>query len=91
MWMCYADANKIAGGCFMRKSNVIAHCGMMAALSIVVMILGAALGLGLYISPMIAGLCLVPIGQKFGEKYQWMLWAVVSLLCFILVPEIEQT
>ena len=74
----------------MRKSNVIAHCGMMAALSIVVMILGAALGLGLYISPMIAGLCLVPIGQKFGAKYQWMLWAVVSLLCFILVPEIEQ-
>ena len=74
----------------MRKSNMIAHCGMMAALSIVVMILGAALGLGLYISPMIGGLCLVPIGQKFGEKYQWMLWAVVSLLCFILVPEIEQ-
>ena len=74
----------------MRKSNMIAHCGMMAALSIVVMILGAALGLGLYISPMIGGLCLVPIGQKFGEKYQWMLWAVVSLLCFILMPEIEQ-
>ena len=74
----------------MRKSNVIAHCGMMAALSIVLMILGAVLGLGLYISPMLAGLCLIPIGQKFGAKYQWMLWAVVSLLCFILVPEIEQ-
>ncbi len=74
----------------MRQSKVIASCGMMAALSIVVMILGAALGLGLYISPMLAGLCLIPIGRKFGTKYQWMLWAVVSLLSFILVPEIEQ-
>ena len=74
----------------MRQSRVIAGCGMMAALSIVLMILGAVLGLGLYISPMLAGLCLIPIGRKFGEKYQWMLWAVVSLLSFILVPEVEQ-
>ena len=74
----------------MRPSNKIAFCGMMAALSVVVMILGHVLGLGLYISPMIAGLCLIPIGKKFGEKYQWMLWAVVSLLCFLMVSEVEQ-
>lgn len=74
----------------MRQSKVIASCGMMAALSIVIMILGAALGLGLYVSPMLAGLCLIPIGNKFGAKYQWTLWAAVSLLSFLLVPEIEQ-
>lgn len=74
----------------MRASKVIASCGMMAALSVVLMLLGAALGLGLYISPMLAGLCLIPIGRKFGAKYQWMLWAVVSLLSFLLVPEMEQ-
>ncbi len=74
----------------MRASKVIASCGMMAALSVVLMLLGAALGLGLYISPMLAGLCLIPIGRKFGAKYQWMLWAVVSFLCFLLVPEVEQ-
>ena len=74
----------------MRKSNVMAHCGMMTALSIVLMVLGAALGLGLYISPMLAGLCLMPIGQKFGAKYQWLVWAAVSFLSFILVAEAEQ-
>lgn len=74
----------------MRQSKVIAHCGMMAALSIVLMIIGAALGLGLYVSPMLAGLCLIPIGRKFGEKYQWLVWAAVSILSFLLVPEAEQ-
>ena len=74
----------------MRKSNVIASCGMIAALSVVLMILGAALGRGLYLSPMLGGLCLVPIGQKFGAKYQWLVWSAVSFLSFILVPEMEQ-
>lgn len=74
----------------MRKSNMIATCGMTAALSVVVMVVGGILGLGMYISPMIAGFCLLPIGRKYGVKYQWVLWAAVSLLCFILVPNIEE-
>ena len=74
----------------MLQSKVIASCGIMAALSIVIMLLGVALGLGLYVSPMLAGLCLIPIGRQYGAKYQWLLWAAVSLLSFILVPEAEQ-
>ena len=74
----------------MRQSNVIAHCGMMAALSVVLMLLGHILTLGLYISPMLAGLCLIPIGKKFGAEYQWLVWAAVSFLSFILVSEMEQ-
>lgn len=74
----------------MQQSKVIAHCGMMTALSVVLMLLGAALGLGLYISPMLAGLCLMPIGQKFGPKYQWLVWGAAGLLSFILVSEMEQ-
>ena len=74
----------------MRQSKVIASCGMAAALSIVVMLVGGVLGLGMYISPMIAGFLLLPIGQKYGVKYQWMLWSAVSLLCFILVPNVEE-
>ena len=65
-------------------------CGMMAALSVVVMALGAALGLGMYVSPMIAGICLIPVGNAYGKKYQTMLWIAVSILCFILVPNIEE-
>ena len=74
----------------MQKTKTIAACGMTAALSVVVMILGAALGLGMYASPMIAGFCLIPIGENHGRKYQWTLWIAVSLLCLILIPEIEQ-
>ena len=50
----------------MRKSNVIASCGMMAALSVVLMILGAALGLGLYLSPMLGGLS--PSGRNSARS-----------------------
>lgn len=74
----------------MKHSQVIASCGMTAALSVALMLLGSALGLGLYISPMFAGLCLMPIGDKFGMKYQWTLWAAVSIVCFLLVPSAEQ-
>ncbi len=74
----------------MRQSKVIASCGMTAALSIVVMLVGGVLGLGMYISPMIAGFLLLPIGKKYGVKYQWMMWSTVSLLCFMLVPNVEE-
>ena len=78
------------GVCLMRQSKTIASCGMAAALSVVVMIIGGILGLGMYASPMIAGFLLPPIGKKFGAKYEWTLWGAVSLLCFILVPNAEQ-
>lgn len=74
----------------MKHSRVIASCGMTAALSVVIMLLGSALGLGMYISPMLCGLCLMPIGQKFGTKHQWTLWAAVSIVCLLLVPSAEQ-
>lgn len=63
---------------------------MMAALGVVIMLLGAILGLGMYVCPMIVGLCLIPIGQDYGTKYQIMLWIVISILSFILVPNPEE-
>lgn len=74
----------------MRQSKIIATCGMTAALSVAIMIIGGVLGLGIYVSPMIAGFCLMPIQQKYGARYAWMLWAAVSLLSFILVPDAEE-
>lgn len=74
----------------MKQSKRIAMCGMMAALSVVLMALGAALGLGMYVSPLLAGLCLIPIGNAYGKKYQVILWLAVSALSLILVPNIEE-
>lgn len=74
----------------MKQAKRIAECGMMTALSVVIMVVGAVLGIGLYASPMIAGLLLIPLGRKYGAKYHAALWLAVSILCIILVPEIEQ-
>lgn len=74
----------------MKQSKTIAMCGVMAALSVIVMLLGAALGLGMYLSPMIAGICLIPVGGKYGKKYHVILWLAVSLLSFMLVPNMEE-
>lgn len=74
----------------MKQSNVMAVCGMMAAVSIVIMLLGAVIGIGAYAAPMFAGMILIPIGRKYGAKYHTMLWIIVSILSFIMVPNVEQ-
>lgn len=68
----------------------MAICSMMAALSVVLMVLGAVLELGMYAAPLLAGLCFIPIGKKYGRKYHWMLYAVTSVLCLLLVPNMEE-
>lgn len=72
------------------QTKRIALCGIMAAVSVVILLLGGVLGLGIYLAPMIAGLILVPVGRSCGTKYHVMLWLVVSALAFLLVPEIEE-
>lgn len=76
----------------MRSAEVkrIALGGVMAALSVVILLLGAVLGLGIYLAPMVAGMILMPVGRSFGGKFHAMLWGVVSVLAFMLVPEIEE-
>ena len=75
----------------MKQTKRMAMCGMMAALSVVLMVLGGALGLGMYVSPLLAGLCLIPIGNAYGKKYQVILWLAVSTLSLLLVPNIEES
>ena len=72
------------------QSTKIAVCAMMAAQCVVLMVLGAALGIGMYLAPMLAGACLVPVGKKWGTRYQLMLWAAISLLCLMLVSDVEE-
>lgn len=68
----------------------MATCSMMAALSVVLMVLGAILELGMYACPLFAGLCFIPIGQKYGRKYHITLYVASSILCFLLVPNMEE-
>ena len=74
----------------MNQTKRLAFCSMMAAVSVILMILGSILELGMYAAPMLAGLCILPVGRQFGRKYQAMVWLTVSALSFILVRSIEQ-
>ena len=71
-------------------SRKIAVCSMMAALGVVILLLGAVLGLGMYLCPVLVGLCLIPIGREYGLSTQLMLWIVISILSFLLVPNPEE-
>lgn len=68
----------------------MASCAMMAALCVVLMLLGAVLELGMYACPLLAGLCFIPIGMRYGRKYHWMLFAVTAALCLLIVPNVEE-
>lgn len=73
-----------------KQAEVVAACGVAAALGVVLMLLGSFLGLGMYVSPMLTGLCLAPIGRRWGTKYQLVLWVAVSLVCLMVVPDVEE-
>lgn len=74
----------------MEQTKRLAVCAMMAAVSVVLMLLGAVLQLGTYAAPLLTGMLLIPIGNRYGRKYQVMLWIVISLLSFMLIPAAEQ-
>lgn len=74
----------------MRASKTMAVCGMMTALGIVLLVLGAALEIGMYAEPMLAGLCLLPLGGICGKKHQMLVWLATGLLGLILVPNVEE-
>ena len=72
------------------QSRRMAVCSVAAALGVVALLLGAVLELGIYVCPMVVGLCLIPIGRRFGVKYQLLLWVVISLLSLLIVPNPEE-
>lgn len=74
----------------MGSARRMATCAMVSALCVVMMVLGGILELGMYAAPMIAGLCMIPVGKLYGRKYQCMVWVTAGVLSFILVPHVEQ-
>lgn len=74
----------------MKETRKIAAGAMMAAICIVIMLLGAVIDLGTYAAALLAGVACIPYGQKYGRKYQLMVFVVSAVLAFMLVPNIEQ-
>lgn len=72
-----------------KVSTRVAFCGMFAALMLVVMLLGTAIPMTLFLCPALAGALAIPIVWEFGSKAGLLLYAAVSLLSLLLAPDKE--
>lgn len=72
------------------SARPVAHCAITAALCVVIMLLGALLELGIYAAPLLAGLCFLPIGERFGRRWHICVYMVSAVLCVLFVPNMEE-
>ena len=75
--------------CEKQNLKKFALCGVLSALSVVVLLVGNVLQIGTYAAPMLASFLLIPVLEDYGKKYALLLYAVVSLLSLFLVPDKE--
>lgn len=66
------------------QSKSIALCGMMTALTIVLMVAGGLIPVATYCVPMAAGILLLPILLEYGKKTAWTTYAAASLIALLL-------
>ena len=72
-----------------RTSTRVAFCGMFAALMLVVMLLGTAIPMTVFLCPAAAGALVIPIVWELGTGAGLLLYAGVSLLSLLLAPDKE--
>ncbi|MBR1584533.1 MAG: hypothetical protein IJ662_03215 [Clostridia bacterium] len=66
------------------SARTVAFCGMTAALSAVIMLLGGVIPIATYAVPMLCGLLILPILLEFGARPAWATFAAVGLLSLML-------
>lgn len=71
------------------ETGKVSLCGMMAAASIVVMLLGSALGIGTYAAPLLASITLLPITREYGSGTSLLAYGAIALLGLFLLPDRE--
>lgn len=72
-----------------QSSRTAAICGLTAALSLVLMALGSAMGVMTYVCPILVGVLLLCVREELGVRMALTEWAAIGLLAVILVPEPE--
>ena len=73
-----------------RKSWAMAYCGMAAALSIALMLLGAVVPVLMFIAPAVASFLIATVCVECGGTMAWTAYAAVSLLSLLFVPDKEE-
>ena len=72
-----------------RKSWAMAYCGMAAALSVALMLLGAVIPIAMFIAPAVAGFLVATVCVECGMQLALTAYAAVSLLALLFVPDKE--
>lgn len=75
--------------CSQSQSRKAALCGMMAALSVVILCLGGLVPLATFACPMLAMLCLVPAVCEYGQGAALLLYGAAAILSLLLCPDKE--
>lgn len=72
-----------------RKSVRAAYCGMAAALSAALMLLGGVIPAATYAVPMLCGLLLLPVLLEFDAESAWLTWGAAALIALIMDADKE--
>ena len=73
---------------FRDQSRRIALCGVLSALAVVLLSLGA-IPLATFCCPLLAMLCMVPPVEIYGGRFALIFYAAVSILSLLLAPDKE--
>lgn len=72
-------------------SRRMAVCGMLAALSVVLMLLGSVFGVLVYVCPILTGLATHFVRTEYGARYALTMFSATGLVALMLVPDLEMT
>ena len=72
-----------------RKSWAMAYCGIVAALCVALMLLGAVIPIAMFIAPAVAGFLIATVCVECGRTMALTAYAAVSLLAVLFVPDKE--
>lgn len=72
-----------------RQSRKTALCGMMAALSVVILCLGGLIPLATFACPMLAMVCLIPAVCEYGQGTALLLYGAAAILGLLLCSDKE--
>lgn len=73
----------------MKKSKQTALAGVMAALSLILMLLGSVIWIFTYVAPMLTGLLMIIICDIADRKTALTCYIAVSIISLIIIPDKE--
>lgn len=73
----------------MKQTGKIALCGLMAALSVVILFLTGVIPTATIALPGLAGCCLIPVVAELGLSWGYGTYAVCAVLALLIAPDRE--